>query len=100
MYAVVAAGTEQTHTFNLGGQSFDLDHNVTNSTLLSTIGVGPVEKFDATRRPAAWPSQTGDDFYGDQRRPMVQAGSWGLIWVMSDSTCPIRPLDGRTCLGG
>ena len=100
VHAVVAANTEQTHSFNLGGQSFDLDHHVTNSTKLSTIGIGPMEKFDATLKAGGLALQPGDYFYGDQRRPMVQAGSWGLMRVMSDAACPIRPLDGRTCLGG
>ncbi len=100
IHALVAAGTEQTHTFNLGGLPFDLDHNVTNSTLLSTIALGPMEKFDATLKSGGLALQTGDYFYGDQRRPLVQAGSWGLMRVMSDAACPIRPLDGRTCLGG
>jgi hypothetical protein len=100
IHALVAAGTEQTHTFSLGGQSFDLDHNVSNSTLLSTIAIGPMEKFDATLKAGGPARQPGDYFYGDQRRPMVQAGSWGLMRVMSDASCPIRPLDGRTCLGG
>ena len=100
VHAVIAAGTEQAHTFNLGGQSFDLDHNVTNSTLLSTIGLGPMEKFDATLKAGGSGLQPGDYFYGDARRPMAQAGSWGLMRVMSDAACPIRPLDGRTCLGG
>ena len=59
-----------------------------------------MEKFDATLKAGGQALQTGDYFYGDQRRPMVQAGSWGLMRVMSDAACPIRPLDGRTCLGG
>ena len=46
-----------------------------------------------------WGKQPGDYFYGDQRRPLTQAGSWGLMRVLSDATCPIRPLDGGSCLG-
>ncbi len=69
VHAVIAAGTEQAHTFNLGGQSFDLDHNVTNSTLLSTIGLGPMEKFDATLKAGGSGLQPGDYFYGDAASP-------------------------------
>lgn len=97
VHALVPAGTEQAHTFSLGGQDFDLDHNVISSTRLSTIGLGPMEKFDATLKAGGIMAQPGDYFYGDQRRPMVQAGSWGLMRVMSDMSCPIRPLDGGTC---
>ena len=48
VHALVPAGTEQTHVVHLGGQSFDLDQIVSNSTMISTIAVGPMEKFDAT----------------------------------------------------
>jgi hypothetical protein len=33
------------------------------------------------------------------RRPFTQAGMWGLMRVMSDPACPIKPLDGLTCTG-
>jgi hypothetical protein len=43
--------------------------------------------------------ETGDYFYGDVRRPFTQAGMWGLMRVMSDASCPIRPLEGLDCIG-
>jgi FtsP/CotA-like multicopper oxidase with cupredoxin domain len=99
VHALVAAGTEQTHVFNLGGQPFPLDRNVSGATMISSIGVGPMEKFDAQITAGGMGKQPGDYFYGDQRRPLTQAGSWGLMRVLSDATCPIRPLDGGSCLG-
>jgi hypothetical protein len=99
VHALVPAGTEQTHVFTLGGQSFPLDRFVSNSTMISSIGIGPMEKFDAQITAGGWGKQPGDYFYGDQRRPLTQAGSWGLMRVLSDATCPIRPLDGGSCLG-
>jgi hypothetical protein len=99
VHALVAAGTEQTHVFNLGGQPFPLDRNVSGATMISSIGVGPMEKFDAQITAGGMGKQPGDYFYGDQRRPLTQAGSWGLMRVLSDAACPIRPLDGGSCLG-
>jgi hypothetical protein len=99
VHALGAAWTEQTHVFNLGGQPFPLDRFVSNSTNISSIGIGPMEKFDAQITAGGIGAQPGDYFYGDQRRPFTQAGAWGLMRVLSDAACPIRPLDGGSCLG-
>ena len=40
-----------------------------------------------------------DYAYGTGRAAFTQAGMWGLFRSMSDPSCPIKPLDGLTCLG-
>jgi hypothetical protein len=46
-------------------------------------------------------SQTGDFFYGDNRRPFTEGGMWGVIRVLPRPACaattPIRQLDGAAC---
>ena len=44
-------------------------------------------------------AQTGDFFYGDNRRPFTEGGMWGVIRVLPkpascDASSPIRQLDG------
>ena len=43
--------------------------------------------------------QTRDYWFGDIRRPFAEGGMWGIIRVVSDSKCPIKALDTRTCVG-
>jgi hypothetical protein len=41
----------------------------------------------------------GDFFYGDMRRPFIEAGMWGIMRVRPDASCPIKPLPGMDCIG-
>ncbi|MDQ2911095.1 MAG: Ig-like domain-containing protein, partial [Actinomycetota bacterium] len=102
VHALVAPGSEQMHVFGLGGMSWPIDPQISRALSVEQVGVGPWEKLDAQVVGGAGGRghAAGDYFYGDMRRPFQQVGMWGLQRVMSDPTCPIRPLDGLTCTGG
>jgi hypothetical protein len=89
------------HVMGLGGQYWAFDPEIPVSQSIASQGVGPYETFDAELVGGAGglARSRGDFFYGDVRRPFTQAGMWGLMRVMSDPTCPIKPLDGLTCKG-
>ncbi len=101
VHALVAPGAEQSHVFSLGGQSWRIDPEIEQGNETTAQGMVAWEAFDLELIGGAGGRQreTGDYFYGDLRRPFAQAGAWGLMRVMSDPDCPIRPLDGLDCLG-
>ena len=100
VHALVTPGSEQMHVFSLGGESWPLDPFIAGSNLMQARGIGPWETLQATIAGGAGGGATvGDLFYGDLRRPFTAAGMWGLQRVMSDASCPIRPLDSRGCTG-
>ena len=93
-------GSEQMHVFSLGGESWPLDPYLPGSNEIQARGIGPWETLEADIRAGAGGGTTvGDIFYGDLRRPFTDAGMWGIQRVLSDASCPIRPLDGRGCTG-
>jgi FtsP/CotA-like multicopper oxidase with cupredoxin domain len=101
VHDMVAPGSEQTHTFSLGGQSFLQDPRVPASQQMQVQGIAPWETHDhAIVGGAGGVARTnGDFFYGDLRRPFTDAGLWGLMRVAADPSCPIRPLTGLGCGG-
>jgi hypothetical protein len=100
VHALVTPGSEQMHVFSLGGESFPLEPFIPNSNQVQALALGPWETVEAAVTGGAGGGSTvGDMFYGDLRRPFTAGGMWGLQRVMSDASCPIKPLDGRTCLG-
>jgi hypothetical protein len=101
VHVMGAPAIEQEHVFGLGGLTWPADPRITNSQELSAAGVGAWETFDAHLVGGAGgrARTVGDFWYGDLRRAFGQAGMWGLARVMSDSSCPIRPLPGLDCLG-
>ncbi|HUR84868.1 MAG TPA: multicopper oxidase domain-containing protein [Solirubrobacteraceae bacterium] len=101
VHALVAPGSEQSHVFGLGGQSWRIDPEIAQGNETTAQGMVAWEAFDLDLIGGAGGRQreTGDYFYGDVRRPFTQAGMWGLMRVMSDPACPIRPLDGLSCIG-
>ena len=101
VHFLVAPGSEQMHVLGLGGQYWAFDPEIPFSQSIASQGVGPYETFDAELVGGAGglARSRGDFFYGDMRRPFTQAGMWGLMRVMSDPSCPIKPLDGLTCKG-
>jgi hypothetical protein len=101
VHFLVSPGSEQMHVFGAGGQYWPFDPEIPNSQTIASEGVGPYEIFDAELVGGAGglARTRGDFFYGDVRRPFTQAGMWGLMRVMSDPSCPIKPLDGLTCNG-
>ncbi len=98
---MVAPGSEQGHVFSLGGQSWPFDPEITNSNAVASQGISAWEGFDAELIGGAGgvSRSEGDYFYGDLRRPFTETGMWGIMRVMRDGSCPIRPLDGLTCTG-
>lgn len=101
VHALVAPGSEQGHVFSLGGQSWRVDPEIDKGNETTAQGMVAWQAFDLELIGGAGGRQreTGDYFYGDLRRPFTQAGMWGLMRVMSDPNCPIRPLDGLGCVG-
>ena len=99
VHFMVAPGSEQGHVFNLGGHHWRFDPEVDQSQMVMNQGVGAWEGFDAELEGGAGglARTVGDFFYGDMRRPFMEAGMWGLMRVMSDESCPIKPLDGLSC---
>jgi hypothetical protein len=95
----VAPGSEQTHVFSLGGMSFPTDGLLNDSALLQARAITPWEGQHLFIEGGAGGTggTIGDFFYGDIRRPFTEAGMWGLFRVLSDPSCPIRPLDGLGC---
>ena len=101
VHALVTPGSEQMHVFSLGGESWPLDPFLPGSNEVQARGIGPWETLQADIRAGAGGGTTvGDIFYGDLRRPFTDGGLWGIQRVLSDATCPIRPLDARGCTGG
>ncbi|MDX6562301.1 MAG: hypothetical protein QOD65_2115, partial [Gaiellales bacterium] len=94
-------GSEQMHVFSLGGLSWPLDPFIAGAVKVQARAFGPWESLEIKVSGGAGGGSTvGDLFYGDLRRPFTAAGMWGLQRVISSAGCPIKPLDGRTCLGG
>jgi hypothetical protein len=81
---LVAPGSEQLHSFSLGGQSWRIDNAIHGSQLVQTRGLAPWEAFDAVVSGGAGGSAgaPGDYFVGDLRRPFTEAGMWALLRVV------------------
>lgn len=101
VHAVGAPGNEQPQVFGMGGLPFPVDPNIPHSNEVSSANLGAWETIDTELIGGAGgrARTTGDFFYGDVRRPFTTAGSWGLLRVLSDPSCPIQPLDGLSCIG-
>ncbi|NUR76463.1 MAG: Ig-like domain-containing protein [Thermoleophilia bacterium] len=93
VHAIVAPGSEQQHTFNLGGLSWPIDPGIPEADSVETLGVVPQGVVEAHVTSGS----VGDYFYGDLRRPFTVAGMWGLQRVFDPLGCPILGLDGRMC---
>jgi hypothetical protein len=101
VHALVAPGSEQAHVVSLGGLTWRSDPALTAAQEVTARGLAPWETMDAEVIGGAGGVRrmVGDLAYGDLRRPFATAGMWGLQRVLSDGSCPIRPLPGRGCTG-
>jgi FtsP/CotA-like multicopper oxidase with cupredoxin domain len=101
VHSLVAPGSEQAHVIGMGGQSWRIDPEIAKGNETTAQGMAAWEAYDFDLIGGAGGRQreTGDYFYGDNRRPFTQMGQWGLMRVLSDPTCPIKPLDGLDCIG-
>jgi hypothetical protein len=101
VHVFVAPGSEQVHSFSLGGVSFPEDPLIADSEEFETRGITPWGSLDASIvGGAGGRGQTvGDLAYGDLRRPFALAGMWGLQRILprAGSGCPLRVLEGTTC---
>ena len=99
VHALGSPGSEQTHTFNLGGLAWSEDRFLYDSQKLTTQALGPWETIDAqiAGGGGGWAKTVGDFFYGDQRRPFTQQGMWGLQRVVPMAGCELRLLGGGPC---
>ncbi len=103
IHVVVAPGSEQPHVFRAGGLSWLRDPYMPGSQEVAAQGLAPYQGIDVHVIDGAGGrgKQTGDFFYGDNRRPFTEGGMWGVIRVLPKPTCvattPIRRLDGAAC---
>ncbi len=102
VHALVAPGSEQPHTFSLGGLAWVRDWRIPNSNEVSADAIGPWESTDAQVSGGAggWGGAPGDFFFGDLRRPFTQAGMWGLQRVLpadGSGGCPVLRVTGAAC---
>lgn len=68
---------EQAHVFSLEAHRWPLVPGMPGSTLLSSLGIGPLQAITARTRAEV----PGDYLYGDHREPYRYAGMWGLLRV-------------------
>jgi len=101
VHAIGAPGSEQVQTLGLGGLTWPFDPFIPQTEAKFSRGLGPYEKVDANLIGGAGgvARAVGDFAYSDRRLAYVEAGMWGLLRVLSDPACPIRPLDGLGCSG-
>jgi FtsP/CotA-like multicopper oxidase with cupredoxin domain len=94
VHALVAPGSEQTHAIHLGGLSFPLDPQVEHSELITSRSASPRVSVDAhvVGGAGGCGKFVGDIFVGDARRPFTDAGMWGLMRVLPESSSAIMPL--------
>ena len=99
VHALGSPGSEQTHSFNLGGLAWSEDPFLSQSQKLTTRALGPWETIDAkvAGGGGGWAKTVGDFFYGDLRRPFTQQGMWGLQRVVPIAGCELRLLGGGPC---
>jgi manganese oxidase len=103
IHVLSTPGSEQPHVFRAGGLSWLRDPYMSGSQEVSAQGVAPHEGIDVHLIGGAGGrgSQTGDFFYGDNRRPFTEGGMWGVIRVLPRPACgatsPLRQLDGAVC---
>jgi manganese oxidase len=103
IHVLSTPGSEQPHVFRAGGFSWDRDPYLPHSQEVAAQGLAPYQGIDVHLIGGAGGrgGQTGDFFYGDNRRPFSEAGMWGIIRVLPRPSCaattPIRLLDGAAC---
>jgi hypothetical protein len=103
VHVLVAPGSENSHSFSLGGLRWQQDPHIAESDSLTAQGMGPWESIDAPLIGGAGGTAhtIGDFFYGDLRKPFTVAGMWGLQRVLPQPTgvldCPILKIDGNPC---
>jgi hypothetical protein len=96
VHALLGPGSEQVHSFNLGGFSWRIDPALPDSNDVSTQGFGPWETIDAHVDGGAGgrAHADGDFFYGDMRRAFTEGGMWGLMRVLPGVACGSAPAAG------
>jgi hypothetical protein len=110
IHVVVAPGSEQPHVFGINGMSWLRDPytnyvygagQIAQSQEVQSQGVSAYQGIDVHLIGGAGGRQhmVRDYWYGDRRLPFTEGGMWGVLRVLSDATCPIRPLDTRDCIG-
>ncbi len=104
IHVLSTPGSEQPHVFRAGGLSWLRDPYMPHSQEVATQGLAPYQGIDAHIIGGAGGrgSQTGDFFYGDNRRPFTEGGMWGVLRVLPTPTCvaitPLRQLEGAACI--
>ena len=103
IHVLSTPGSEQPHVFRAGGLSWLRDPYMPGSQEVAEQGLSPYQGIDVHIIDGAGgrAGQTGDFFYGDNRRPFTEGGMWGVLRVLPvpvcGSTAPLRLLDGAAC---
>ena len=103
IHVLSTPGSEQPHVFRAGGLSWLRDPYMAGSQEVAEQGVSPYQGIDVHLIGGAGGrgNQSGDFFYGDNRRAFTEGGMWGILRVLPKPSCatstPIRRLDGSAC---
>jgi hypothetical protein len=103
IHVLSTPGSEQPHVFRAGGLSWLRDPYQMGSQEVAEQGLSPYQGIDVHLIGGAGGrgSQTGDFFYGDNRRVFTEGGMWGILRVLPKPSCtataPVRRLDGAPC---
>jgi hypothetical protein len=103
IHVLSTPGSEQPHVFRAGGLSWLRDPYQMGSQEVAEQGLAPFQGIDVhlIGGSGGRGSQTGDFFYGDNRRPFTEGGMWGILRVLPKPSCtataPVRLLDGAPC---
>jgi manganese oxidase len=103
IHVLSTPGSEQPHVFRAGGLAWLRDPYLPASQEVAEQGLAPYQGIDVHLIDGAGGrgKQTGDFFYGDNRRAFTESGMWGVLRVLPKPSCtattPIRRLDGAAC---
>ncbi|MCZ4495676.1 MAG: uncharacterized protein JWM25_259, partial [Thermoleophilia bacterium] len=96
VHIAIAGGSEQDHTFSLGGSTWLDDPFLAGSNRVSSIGLAPWEVRDI-HAVAGAESGPGVEHWGDLRRPFTEAGIWGLLRVHGTCSTTFIQIPGSSC---
>jgi manganese oxidase len=93
-WRIAAAAGYQGISFGIMGHAFPLDHGIAGSMVIDNRTLFQGETFDAylVNGAGGATQATGDFQYGNNRRPEVKSGMWGIFRVLAKTDGTIKPL--------